>query len=73
MVAGTGGRTGTLMEVMKAAERIHCNYLNVYPEDVLRGTRGQPKFEAAYEAALAYGARVLGHNSNPQSKKGNQP
>jgi dienelactone hydrolase len=59
MVAGTGGRTGTLMEVMQAAERIGCSYLNVYPEDVLRGTRGQPDFDPEYERALEYGARVL--------------
>jgi len=59
MVAGTGGRTGTLMEVVQAAERIHCSYLNVYPEDVLRGTRGQPTFDPEYERALEYGARVL--------------
>ena len=63
MVAGTGGRTGTLMEVMKAAERIHCNYLNVYPEDVLRGTPGQARFDPAYEEALAYGARVMGQST----------
>lgn len=58
MAAGTGGRAGTLMEVMKAAERIGCNYLNVYPEDVRRGTRGQPDFDPEYERALQYGARV---------------
>jgi hypothetical protein len=73
MVAGSGRRTGTLMEVMKAAERIQCSYLNVYPEDVIRGTRGQPKFDPIYEEALAYGARVLSHNSNSQRKEGNQP
>jgi hypothetical protein len=73
MVAGTGGRTGTLMDVMKAAERIQCSYLNVYPEDVLRGTRGQPQYDPTYEEALAYGARVLSHNPNPQPKKGTQP
>lgn len=60
MVSGTGSRTGTLMEVMKAAERIHCSYLNVYPEDVLRGTRGQRSFDPAYEEALKYGAGRLG-------------
>ena len=60
MVAGTGGRTGTLMEVMQAAERINCHYLNVYPEDVLRGTPGQKGYDPAYEAALKYGAERLG-------------
>jgi hypothetical protein len=59
MVTGTGGRTGTLMDVMHAAERIHCRYLNVYPEDVLRGTRGQPNFDPKYEEALRYGAEHL--------------
>ena len=59
MVAGTGERTGTLMEVMKAAERAHCSYLNVYPEDVLRGTKGQANFSQEYEDALKYGAETL--------------
>ena len=62
MVAGTGGRTGTLMEVMQAAERINCHYLNVYPEDVKRGTRGSSNFDPAFEAALQYGAERLGRN-----------
>ena len=48
-------------------------YLNVYPEDVLRGTRGQPHYDPIYEEALAYGARVLSHKTNTQPKKGNQP
>lgn len=59
MVAGSGRRTGALMEVMQAAERIHCSYLNVYPRDVIRGTRGHPDFEPDYEEALAYGAQVV--------------
>lgn len=66
MVTGTGGRTGTLMEVMQAAERIHCHYLNVYPEDVLRGTPGQKNFDPAYEAALKYGAEKLGAAKVPR-------
>ena len=73
MLAASGQRTGTLMEVMKAAERIQCSYLNVYPEDVVRGTRGQPTFDPAYEEALAYGARTLSRNANPQPKNGTQP
>lgn len=60
MVARSGLRTGSLMEVMMAAERIHCSYLNVYPEDVLRGSRGQPDYDPVYEEALAYGAKTLG-------------
>ncbi|MDO8543809.1 MAG: hypothetical protein Q7S40_25485 [Opitutaceae bacterium] len=62
MAAGTGGRTGTLLEVMQAAGRIHCDYLNVYPEDVRRGTRGQKNFDPAYEATLKYGAERLGRH-----------
>lgn len=60
MVARSGRRTGSLMEVMKAAARIHCSYLNVYPEDALRGTHGQQDYDPAYEDALAYGASTLG-------------
>ncbi len=59
MAAGAGGRTGSLMDVMRAAERIGCSYLNVYPEDVVRGTKGQPAFDPAYAEALAYGAAAL--------------
>ena len=60
MGARSGRRTGSLMQVMEAAERIHCGYLNVYPRDVLRGTRGQPDYDPAYEKALAFGASTLG-------------
>jgi hypothetical protein len=60
MVAATGGRTGTLQEVMEAAVRINCSYLNVYPEDVNRGTHGSKNFDPAYAAALRYGAEKLG-------------
>lgn len=59
MVQRSGGRTGTLMEVMQAAERIRCNYLNVYPEDVQEGTRGTPHYSAEAEAALKYGHEAL--------------
>ena len=59
MAQKSGGRTGTLMEVMQAAERIRCSYLNVYPEDVLRGTRGEKNFDPAFEVALKYGAELL--------------
>lgn len=58
-VAATGARTGTLPEVMAAAERINCSYLNVYPEDVLRGTAGSKDFDPAYAAALEHGAATL--------------
>ena len=60
MNAALGGTTGSLMEVMKAAERIDCDYLGVYAVDVLKGTRGQPRFDAAFEEALKYGAEAIG-------------
>lgn len=55
MVRASGGQTGTLKEVMQAAERIHADYVNVYPEDVLRGTKGQKDFDPVFETALRYG------------------
>lgn len=63
MHAATGGSTGTLLEVMQAAERIRCRYLNVYPEDVERGTPGDSDFDPAYATALQYGAEVLARNA----------
>lgn len=71
MVQRSGGNTGTLMEVMQAAVRIHCNYLNVYPEDVLQGTRGEAGYDPAFEAALRYGAEALarGAKSQPEGQK----
>jgi hypothetical protein len=64
MVQKSGGRTGTLMEVMQAAERIQCSYLNVYPEDVLMGTKGEKDYDPKFETALKYGAEAL---RNPDS------
>jgi dienelactone hydrolase len=60
MLDASGGGTGSLMDVMKAAERIGCDFLGVYAVDVLRGTRGQDGFDPDFEAALAYGARTIG-------------
>lgn len=51
--------TSTLMDYVKQAEAMGCSYLNVYPEDVIKGTRGTATFDPAWEAALEYGARVL--------------
>jgi dienelactone hydrolase len=62
MVDASGGGTGSLMEVMKAAERVGCNYLGVYAVDVLRGTQGQPNYDPEFEAALAYGAKAIGNS-----------
>lgn len=72
MVDASGGGTGSLLEVMKAAERVGCNYLGVYAVDVLRGTRGQPNFDPAYEEALAYGARVMGKPASPAGASSSQ-
>ena len=61
MVHPSGSSTGTLMEVMKAAERIRCDYLGVYPADVLKGTSGHGTYDPDYEKALQFGASVVGH------------
>jgi len=58
--ATSAGTTGPLMDVMKRAESIGCDYLGVYSADVLKGTPGQPSYDAEYEKALEYGARALG-------------
>jgi hypothetical protein len=57
--ATSQGTTGGLLDVMKAAERIGCDYLGVYAADVLKGTTGQPSFDPEYEKALRYGAESL--------------
>jgi len=59
MGQSSGGDADAFMNIMRAAERVHCHYLNVYPEDVLRGTRGQPSFDPTFEAALKYGQAAL--------------
>lgn len=51
--------TGSIMGVMKAAERIHCSFLNVYPTDVLKGTVGYIDFSKEYETALDFGEKIL--------------
>ena len=56
----TGTETGTLMEVMKAAERIHCSFLVVHPPDVLKGTPDLSEYDPEYEEALKYGVSVIG-------------
>jgi dienelactone hydrolase len=63
MVDASGGGTGSLLNVMKAAERVGCDYLGVYAVDVLRGTKGQPNYDPQFEAALAYGANALGNQT----------
>jgi len=63
MVDASGGGTGSLMDVMKAAERVGCDYLGVYAVDVLRGMKGQPDYDPQCEAALAWGAQAIGNPS----------
>jgi hypothetical protein len=58
--ATSAGTTGPLMDVMKRAESIGCDYLGVYSADVLKGTPGQPNYDPEYEKALEYGAKALG-------------
>jgi hypothetical protein len=72
MVAATGGSTGTLMEVMQAALRIRCSYLNVYAVDVLRGTAGHSSYDPAYETALQFGAAALSGVTTAVEEKGNE-
>ena len=57
--ATSAGTTGPLMDVMKRAESIGCDYLGVYSADVLNGTPGQPSYDPEYEKALEYGAKAL--------------
>ncbi len=59
LVHQSGGTTGSLLDVIHAAQRINCNFLNVYPNDVLRGTVGTPGYDRQYEDALRYGFESL--------------
>lgn len=56
--------TSTLAEYVERAEAMRCSYLNVYPEDALKATRGTATFDPAWEEALARAARVLGKNAS---------
>jgi len=47
--------TGTLMEVMEAAERIGCDYLNVYAKDVVKSCNFLPQYTPRWEEAMRYG------------------
>ena len=49
---------GTLMEVMLAAQRNNTSFINVYPEDVRKGTIGNPEYDKVFEDALIYGNSV---------------
>lgn len=60
MVDASGGKTGPLIDVIKAGERVGCTYLAVYARDVLKGTRGERDFDPEFERALEYGAKTIG-------------
>ncbi|MCS2957274.1 hypothetical protein NXX53_09150 [Bacteroides salyersiae] len=51
MVGATSKDVGSLKEVMDAAFRGKCSYLNVYAKDVLKGTKGFPEYDNTYEEA----------------------
>ena len=55
--ATSAGTTGPLMDVMKRAEDIGCDYLGVYSADVLKGTPGQTSFDPEYAKRLGDGPR----------------
>ncbi len=52
--------TSTLLDYVKAAEAMQCSYLNVYAEDVIKGTRGTKTYDPAWEDALKRAAASLG-------------
>jgi hypothetical protein len=50
----------TLRDYVTAAERVRADYLNVYPEDVIKATRGTATYDPAWEEALRHASAVLG-------------
>ena len=48
--------TGSMQEVIEAAQRIGCDYLNVYAIDVIKATPGTPIYDPRWETALKDGA-----------------
>jgi hypothetical protein len=57
---GAERNTATLLDYVRAAERLQCSYLNVYAEDVIKGTKGTATYDPAWEEALRHGAAALG-------------
>ena len=53
--------TSTLMDYVKSAEANHASYLNVYPEDAIKATRGTKTYDPAWEEALRRAAATLGN------------
>lgn len=52
--------TSTLLDYIRSAEAMQARYLNVYAEDVIKGTRGSKTYDPAWEEALKRGAAALG-------------
>lgn len=48
--------TGSLQGVMEAAQRINCDYLNVYAVDVLKSGKKNIHYSPEWESAMKYGA-----------------
>ena len=47
--------TGSMQGVIEAAKRIDCDYLNVYPQDVLKSTVGTSCYNTKWDEALKNG------------------
>jgi hypothetical protein len=52
--------SSTLMDYISQAERFRASFVNVYPEDVIKGTRGSATYDPAWEEALRRGAATFG-------------
>lgn len=59
MVGSTSTDVGSLKEVMDAAYRGKCSFLNVYAKDVEKATKGFSEYDKSYEEALKYGSNLL--------------
>ena len=53
--AAETSNTGSLIGVMKAAERVNCDYLNVYAVDIMKSSRYLKMYNPIWEDAMKYG------------------
>jgi len=60
MSAATGLEVGTMQDVVNAAIRVKCDFLNVYAQDVVKATIGTSSYDPAWDAALRTAAADLG-------------
>lgn len=58
--SGTGGTTGTLQQVVDAAQTVMPDWLNFYYADVLKATQESSTYDASYAVALAEAAAFVG-------------